>query len=154
MGFRRSLFTTWIGQPALSLPQAKLCLFIALCLLASASNNARAQTYVYQGGEIVTSPEIIAVYWGAQQAGIPAFLNDFYRRITQSTYLAPLSEYDVPSNTIGSARFVGSWSVISDDSRVLDTLQIAMAPRSGLQYCLTPTPRAAPARSVCRPQRA
>jgi hypothetical protein len=95
-----------------------------LCLLTT-SGGADAQTYIYQGGEIITSPEIMVIYWGAQQAGIPIFLNDFYRRIIQSTYLAPLSEYNVGTRSIGTARFLGSTTIKPDDRRTLDTLQIA-----------------------------
>src|SRR3954464_13701498 len=113
------LFAFWIKGAEVSFQRASLRLFIALCLLTSTSGGADAQRYIYLGGEIITSPEIIVVYWGAQQTGIPAFLDNFYRRITQSTYLAPLSEYNVPPKSIGMARFVGSTSIMPDERRTL-----------------------------------
>ena len=68
--------------------------------------------YFPVGGDLLTSPQIVVVYWGAQRSGLPSFMDQFYSRITQSTYLAPLSEYNLPGKIIGTARYVTSVSIL------------------------------------------
>ena len=94
-----------------------------LCLAASAwlwrCNGAPpTPVVVYQGGEILTGPEIAIVFWGngvptALQANLPLF----YAEITTSTDYDWLSEYDTPSQKVGRASLLGTFTIAPSNTQ-------------------------------------
>lgn len=90
------------------------------------SSGAQAQTYFYGGGDVVANPEIVVVYWGKQRAGMQASLDQFYPRLTRSTYFDSLREYSTPRETIGKVTYVKSVSIKPSDGAIhVDTVETA-----------------------------
>jgi hypothetical protein len=67
----------------------------------------------------------VVVYWGDQRSGLVGRLDQFYSRITRSTYFDPLAEYSLPQKPIGKAKYVSSTQIMPGDTRTLDTLEIS-----------------------------
>jgi hypothetical protein len=87
---------------------------------------ARAQTYTYKGGDIVANPQVVAVLWGMQDAGLQARLDNFYARLVASTYFDPLGEYSTPRQRLGKASYRGSLAIRAQDTGVtVDTVAVA-----------------------------
>lgn len=90
------------------------------------AGSAQAQTYAYLGGDVLANPEIVVVYWGKQRAGLQASLDQFYPRLTRSTYFDPLREYSTPTESIGRATYVKSVSIRPSDGAIhVDTVETA-----------------------------
>lgn len=98
-----------------------------LILVASfAFGHANAQTYNYGGGDVIANPEIVVVYWGKQRSGLQASLDQFYPRLTRSTYFDLLREYSTPRETIGKVAYVKSVSIKPSDGAIqVDTVETA-----------------------------
>jgi hypothetical protein len=61
----------------------------------------------YYGGPVIANVVIHAVYWGNSVA-FQSHLNDFYRSVTNSSYMDWLSEYNTPTQQIGRGTFAGA----------------------------------------------
>lgn len=99
------------------------------CFLAfsvSFTGTAHAQKYTYGGGDVIANPEIVVVYWGKQRAGVQAAVDQFYSRLTRSTYFDVLSEYSTPRERIGRATYVKSVAIKPNDGAIMvDTVETA-----------------------------
>jgi len=83
-------------------------------------------TYLYRGGEIVSNPDIVVVYWGTQPRGLRARLDRFYAQIVSSRYFNLLAEYNTPLQTFGTPRLIGSFLINQGRrTRAVDTISIS-----------------------------
>lgn len=86
---------------------------------------ASAQQYFFEGGEVVSSPRVVAVYWGNQAPGLQANQDRFYAQILGSSYLDWLSDYSTPQRPIGRGSFAGGFQIRQGDAGGIDTVGIA-----------------------------
>ena len=85
-----------------------------------------ATPYQYLGGEVVSKPEIVVVYWGTQPTGLKNRLDRFYSQIVSSNYFDLLAEYNTPQQTIGTPRFIGSFQINEGRrAKAIDTIAIS-----------------------------
>ena len=107
----------------LSMSNAKsILIWLALFFVGS----AMGQPYfvAHPGAQVIGNAEVVAVYWGTQNAGLETKMNSFYSDIAGSTYLDWLSEYSLPGQPIGRMTFKGGFSISHTDS-THDTVKIA-----------------------------
>jgi len=71
----------------------------------------------YRGGPLLTSVEVVTIFWGsswtARQAPLVGQVNDFFDYVLTSALLSELSEYSVPGKTIGKGRRTASVTIAS-----------------------------------------
>src|SRR5438477_24968 len=89
-------------------------------VLAPAGEMAPAPTpeLTYRGGPLLTSAEVLTIFWGAAwtqrpQAGLVADLNDFFDFVLTSELMDQLAEYSVSGQTIGQGKCIGTQTLSS-----------------------------------------
>jgi hypothetical protein len=94
---------------------------LRLICLVTWANAAAAQAggrVVYQGGAVLTSPQIVVVFWGSD---VPSKIRDeapaIYESIVQVSDFDWLSEYNTPAQQISRGAFVGSYVIAPNDTR-------------------------------------
>lgn len=97
-----------------------IAVFIGLSPMPSS-----AQPHSWNGGEVISAPRVVAIYWGTQAPGHQSALDGFYSQIMSSTYLDWLADYSTPQQTIGRGTFGGSFAILPSDARSVDTISIA-----------------------------
>jgi hypothetical protein len=80
---------------------------------SAATPTALAPNFFFQGGKLLQSPEVIAVFWGSTIPGrTQGQINALYATLAgpQSQYFAALAEYDTanPPQTIGFPSYLGA----------------------------------------------
>lgn len=99
---------------------------ILVLLVFFGVGQSMAKPYQYLGGEVVSNPEIVVVYWGTQPPGLNSQLDRFYSQIVSSNYFNLLAEYNTPQQTIGIPRFIGSFQINQGRrAKAIDTVAIA-----------------------------
>jgi hypothetical protein len=78
-----------------------------------------AARLTYRGGPLITTVEVVTVYWGTAWSDAAAqataqSLNAFFQAVVASSYVDQLAEYNTPQYTIGRGRYAGT-------ARVTDT---------------------------------
>lgn len=110
----------------LSRQRTEISFITLLVLLVSLSDAGAARSFNYMSGDVISQPQIVAVYWGNQNAGIEAGMNQFYSQLVSSPYLNGLREYATPSKNIGSASFSGGFAIRQGEAgTTVDTVEIA-----------------------------
>lgn len=74
----------------------------------------------YGGGTLLTSVEVVTVFWGAAwtkapQSGLIPRLNAFFDFILKSALIDLLGEYSVPGKTIGHGRRIGTVTIANSE---------------------------------------
>jgi hypothetical protein len=76
---------------------------------------AAAPQLTYRGGPLLTSAEVVTIFWGSpwttSQAPLVGQVNDFFDAVLTSALLDQLSEYSVAGRTIGRGRRTGSVTI-------------------------------------------
>jgi hypothetical protein len=97
----------------------------------------------YNGGPLLGNVEVFTVFWGAAWQSQPALtalaqsINDFFSFILSSPLIDQLAEYNVPGQSIGLGKLVGTTNVgtepgpLIDDSEIQKQLQTWIASQPG-----------------------
>jgi len=100
---------------------------------------APAVEFTYRGGPLLTSVDVLTVFWGAAWnesalAPLADDLNAFFADVVDSPYLDQLAEYSTDEQTIGRGTFAGTQTLSNDpasavvsDAEIQDVLQSALA---------------------------
>jgi hypothetical protein len=75
--------------------------------IADAANKPKL---TYYGGPVLPHVRIYAVYWGSGYHD-ERYMNAYYEKIVGSSYLTWLSEYDTPTQKIGTGSFGGAFTI-------------------------------------------
>jgi hypothetical protein len=85
---------------------------------ASAAAAQAGGRIVYQGGAVLTSPQIVVVLWGND---VPSKIRNeapgIYESIVQVSDFDWLSEYNTPAQQISRGVFIGSYAIVPNDTR-------------------------------------
>lgn len=86
-----------------------------------------AADFVYMGGDVIADAQVVVVYWGKQMDDgvLQPKLDQFYQRLGASHYFEPLAEYAARGKTPGRASFLKSVQILPNDTRTIDTVEMA-----------------------------
>lgn len=86
--------------------------------VAVAESAAAPPQLTYRGGPLLTSVEVVTVFWGSawqSQQTVIDRVNGFYDAILQSAFMDALAEYSVPGKTIGHGKRTGTATISTSD---------------------------------------